>query len=234
LLRAGARPERVRTVLNGIDHEAFVRNPARVASMRDSLGFGSTDVVIGSVGRLEPQKRFDLLIDAFAEARQAHPGLRLVIAGDGSLAGSLRAQVDRLALGSSCLLLGHRSDVVDLHHAFDLYVQSSDYEGTPNAVLEAMALETPVVATDVGGTSQLVADGRDGLIVPLRDHAALVRAIDAVVCQPNQAKARATAARRRIETDLSFSTRMARVEEIYEELMAHRHRQGATPVALRA
>lgn len=71
-----------------------------------------------------------------------------------------------MGLGDSCRFLGHCADVRDFYHALDLFVQSSEYEGTPNVVLEAMALEVPVVATDVGGTAELVEHEVHGLIAP--------------------------------------------------------------------
>ena len=102
---------------------------------------------------LEPQKRFDLLIDAFASLAATRPDLHVFVAGDGSTLPALRRQVAGLGeVGQRVHLLGHRADVDLLHHAFDVFVQSSDYEGTPNAVLEAMAFETPIVATRAGGT----------------------------------------------------------------------------------
>jgi glycosyltransferase involved in cell wall biosynthesis len=218
LLRHGAKPDRVRTILNGIDQKRFTRDPARTPLVRASLGLDPGTTVIGAVGRLESEKRFDVLIDAVAALRTAQSHVTLMIVGDGSLRGALASQIDRLQLGQSCRLLGHRDDVVDLHHAFDLFVQSSDYEGTPNAVLEAMALGTPVVATDVGGTAQLIRHGIDGLIAPPGDVEALTRAIEQALTDEAGRAARARAARRRVETDLSFETRMAAVEAIYTEL----------------
>ena len=129
LIAAGADEARVTTVLNGIDPSQFRRDRASEAASRRALGLAPGDVVIGAVGRLEPQKRFDVLIDAFAELRRRHPALKLVIAGDGSLRDALDAQRRRLGLLESCLLTGHVADVRPLHHAFDLFVQSSDYEG---------------------------------------------------------------------------------------------------------
>ena len=79
------------------------------------------------------------------------------------------AKAEQLGIAPACRFLGQRDDVGDLHHAFNLFVQSSDYEGTPNAVLESMALETPVVATAAGGTAEVLRDGVDGLIVPTGD-----------------------------------------------------------------
>jgi glycosyltransferase involved in cell wall biosynthesis len=226
LIQHGARPDRVTTVLNGIDHRAFRRDPAKVASMRSQLGLRDEDIVIGDVGRLEPQKRFDLLVDAVAALRASQPHVKLLIAGEGSLREALAQQIARLGLGDVCRLLGHRADVTDLHHAFDLFVQSSDYEGTPNSVLEAMALETPVVATDVGGTAELVRDGIDGLIVPPGNLPALVRAIETALADTGATAVRAASARRRVETDLSFDARMAAVEAIYTDLFERRGAAG--------
>lgn len=218
LLRRGARPERVTTLLNGIDPAAFRRDPARGPAVRAALGLASGDIVLGSVGRLETQKRFDLLLEVFAALRRDRPALRLVLAGEGSLHGELEAAARRLGVEGDVLLLGHRTDVADLHHALDLFVQSSDYEGTPNVVLEAMALETPVVATAAGGTAELIEDGVHGLIVPTGDAARLREAIERALDDREVTARRTAAARARVEGPLSFRARMRALEEIYEEL----------------
>jgi glycosyltransferase involved in cell wall biosynthesis len=228
LVRTGSRAERVDVVLNGIDAQQFVRRPDGEAAVRESLGLEPETFVVGSVGRLEPQKRFDLLLQAFAAVRSHAPHLRLVIAGDGSERVRLDAMVRQLGLDASCLLLGHRTDVALLHHAFDLFVQASDYEGTPNAVLEAMAMGTPVVATSAGGTAELVRDGIDGLVVAPGSAGLLATAIDAVLHDLGAARSRAQSARRRVETDLSFDTRMRRVEAIYTSLVDGRRRTAGT------
>jgi len=98
-------------------------------------------------------------------------------------------------------------------------VQSSDYEGTPNAVLEAMAFETPLVATSAGGTAELVEDGRHGLIIPIGDLTVLTRTVAAALDDETGRRQRAAAARQRVETDLSFETRMRKLERIYERLV---------------
>ena len=134
--------------------------------------------------------------------------------------------MSKLGLGESCLLVGHRLDIADLHQAFDLFVQSSEYEGTPNAVLEAMAMTTPLVATDVGGTGELALDGVHGILVPPHDVGALRSAIERVTTDPEGARTRAVAARQRIETELSFQARTRRLERIYEQL-AREHKDVA-------
>jgi glycosyltransferase involved in cell wall biosynthesis len=222
LVRAGARPERVEMMLNAIDPEAFRRNPADVSEVRRALDFKPGEFVIGAVGRLEAQKRFDLLIEAFAPLALEQPRLQLVIVGDGSCRNALETQAIACGIRSQCRFLGHRGDIGTVHHAFDLFVQSSEYEGTPNAVLEAMAMETPLVATDVGGTRDLARPGVEGVIVPAHSVSALRRAIEDVLADPTTARARAVAARRRIETDLSFETRTRRLEAIYDQLAEDR------------
>jgi glycosyltransferase involved in cell wall biosynthesis len=219
LIERGAAPERVVVLLNAIDPDQFRRSETRRQAMRTSLGYGETDVVIGAVGRLERQKRFDLLLEGFAPLAATHPGLRLAIAGDGSLRGDLESQASRLEISQRCAWLGHRNDIADLHDAFDIFVQSSEYEGTPNAVLEAMAMETPLVATDVGGTCELASPDVHALIVPPQDAGCLASAIRAVIDDPASARMRAREARRRVESELSFAARTRALEHVYQELI---------------
>ena len=222
LVAHGTPPSKVVTILNGIDHTAFRRDPTRAPSIRRALGLRDDDVVVGAVGRLEPQKRFDLLIEAVAELQSRHRSLKLLIVGDGSLRRRLTDQIERLGLSRSCSLLGHRTDIVDLHHAFDLFVQSSDYEGTSNALLEAMALETPIVATDVGGTGEIIRHDVDGLIVQPGDLRSLARAIEIALGDRDASVSRVASARHHVETDLSFDARMNALEAIYVDLFARR------------
>lgn len=221
LIEHGADPTRVTTVLNAIDHRQFKRDHSKVADCRAALGLTPQHVAIGAVGRLEPQKRFDLLMEAFAALHITRPELRLVIAGDGSLRRPLEAQRQALGLNDSVILTGHVTDVMPLHHAFDLFVQSSDYEGTPNAVLEAMAMETPIVATEAGGTAELVHDGVHGRIIPIGKVDRLIHATEAALADPGAMRVMADRARTRVENELSFESRVRRVEGIYQEVMGH-------------
>jgi glycosyltransferase involved in cell wall biosynthesis len=233
LVRAGAEASRVTVLLNGIDPSAFRADPERRDRVRRALGYEPGDQLIGAVGRLEEQKRFDLLIEAFAALRPEWPRARLVIAGDGSLRSRLEGLAARLGVSDACRFLGHRLEVADLHDAFDLFVQSSEYEGTPNAVLEALAMETPLVATDVGGTRELAFPGVHALIVPPHDVQALRSAIVALLADPAAARARAAAGRTRVEHELSFAERTRRLERIYDALMVEHGRSLAEADACR-
>jgi glycosyltransferase involved in cell wall biosynthesis len=219
LLAHGARPDRVRTLLNGIDPAAFRRRREDEPAAKARFGFPSDAFVLGAVGRLEPQKRFDILLDAFADIARRDSRLRLLIAGEGSARHTLEAQIASLGLGGRCLLAGQQEDIVGVHHALDLFVQSSEYEGTPNVVLEAMALETPIVATDVGGTSELCEDGIHGLIVPSGDMPALAKAIETLIADTDRRGVLVSAARKRVEHDLSFERRVKALDDLYQTLM---------------
>ena len=220
LIGAGVPAGRVTTVLNGIDPHTFRRRHEDDARMRAELKVPTAAVVIGAIGRLEREKRFDLLLDAVAQLGGLRPALRLVIVGDGSLHARLVAQAQALGIADLCVFTGRRSDVADLAHAFDVLVQTSDTEGTPNAVLEAMALEVPVVATAVGGTGDLITSEVHGLLVPRRQPAAVAAAITRTLDDPRATATRVAAARQRIEGELAFETRMRAVEKVYTHLAA--------------
>ena len=219
---SGVNSERIVILANGIDPHVYRRIPARRAPSRADFGFRDDDVVIGAVGRLGPEKRFDLLIDVVGRIASHRPNVRLLIAGDGPLRASLEERAARAFAPDICRFLGHCSDVVTLHHALDLFVMSSDHEGSPNVILEAMALETPIVATAVGGTPHLVRNKVDGLLVAPRDPAALERGIESSIDDPAARRARAAAARVRVERELSFAGRQEALERIYEDLVRNR------------
>jgi glycosyltransferase involved in cell wall biosynthesis len=219
LVAHGAPPERITTVLNAIDPRAFRREPEKVAAARARFQLQPDQIAIGAVGRLEPQKRFDLLLEAFGELYRRNPKLHLIIAGDGSLRQSLEEQRQSSDLRDGVSFTGHITDVIQLHHALDLFVQSSDYEGTPNAVLEAMAMETPIVATEAGGTAELVHDGVHGRIIPCGRVDKLIHAIAATMLDPAATRRMMLRARQRVEGELSFESRVRKVEAIYQELV---------------
>ena len=218
LVRHGADPDRITVILNAVDPSAFSRRPDTRTTARRSLQLDDHHFLIGAIGRLEREKRFDLLIRGFGEIARQHEHARLAIVGEGSWRAQLEGIIAELGLGERCRLLGLRHDVLDLYQAFDVLVQSSETEGTSNVILEGMATEVPIVATDVGGTRELIRHDVEGLIVPRLDVPALSRAISDVVAAPDAARERARRARRRVETELSFEARTRKLEGVYVDL----------------
>jgi glycosyltransferase involved in cell wall biosynthesis len=218
IIRWGACPDKVHVIPNGIDIDGFRRCDAARHRIRQELGIPSDHVVVGAIGRLAKEKRFDVLIDAIAQLRQQGRAIVLVIAGSGELDNALSAHIRRHDLTGCCKLLGYRRDVAQLYSAFDVYAQSSDNEGTPGVLVEAMSCEVPIVATEVGGTGDLIEHGKCGLLVPRRSPSLLSQAIERVICDPSLASALAGRARRRVETHFSLAGRTAQLEQLYRTL----------------
>lgn len=217
-------PARVRFVANGIDG----RPPTSGRDMRAELGIARDARVVGSVGTLRAQKRFDVLLRAAADIAPRCPGLRVVLVGEGPERPRLEALAAELALGETLLMLGARDDVPDVLQALDVAVVSSDFEGSPLSVLEYMEAGLPVVATAVGGLPHMVGDGTHGILVPRRDPVALGEAIEGLLADPGRRRELGAAGRRRRRAEFDLSGMVAEIEQLYEQLYAAR-RGGTRP-----
>jgi len=167
---------------NAIPTELYMPDAARRAEWRSQHAVPQDALVYTCVAGLRPIKNHRLLLQAFAEAVQRLPDALLLLVGppdrlNPSYAESLKALAQELGLEQCVRFLGSRADVPDILRASDVFVLSSDYEGNPLSVLEAMAAGLPVISTAVGGVPELVQDGATGLLVPAGDAHALAEAI---------------------------------------------------------
>lgn len=163
--------------------EVSTPSPEQVRLTRESLAGGGS-VLVASAGRLEEQKGYEYLVRAARFVVDQHPHVRFVVAGCGPRRPALERLIGELGLDDHFHLLGFRSDVPAVLAACDLFVSSSLWEGLPLAVLEAMLLARPVVATDVGGTREVVRPGETGILVPPRDPVGLALALSRLVDDP--------------------------------------------------
>jgi glycosyltransferase involved in cell wall biosynthesis len=226
LQRWGVPAQRTHVLLNGVDPQAFQPDEALRRQARAAWGYDEHDWIIGGVGRVEQQKRFDLLLEAFAQVLAAEPRARLLVAGDGSLLESLRQEVAQRGLEPFVRLAGHCPRMHEVYCGLDLLAQSSDYEGTPTVVVEAMACGVPVVATDAGGTRQLLDSERQGLIVPCGRPDLLAAAILRLRREPEARSRGVREARQRVEEQLTYARRTERLVQLYESLGARRRERG--------
>ena len=145
--------------------------------------FDNREKTIVSVGRLQPQKNQALLIDAFALIAKDFPDYTLKIYGDGVLKEELQNQIAKAGLGNQVILMGAHKDVLNKINTSSLFVLSSDFEGLPNALIEAMCIGIPSVSTDCspGGARELIEDGENGFVVPCNDAQALADAMKKVL-----------------------------------------------------
>lgn len=170
-------PDKAHTVLNGIPVERFEHSATARSVARQQLGLADDDLVIGCVGRLVELKNHHRMIEVMPALLARHPGLKLVIIGDGVRAAALRQQIEALGLAGHVLLAGQRSDVGTLLCAFDVFALPSQTEGLSIALLEACATGLAIVATRVGGNVEIITDGESGLLVPADDNTALRNAL---------------------------------------------------------
>jgi len=219
---AGVPAGRLVLLENGIDTEMFRRCTAP-AEARRQLGLDPRIPLIGAVGRLSPEKGFDLLIRAFARVQaQAQVGpMKLVILGEGPERERLAALADECGAAGNVMLPGFQGDVRPWYEAMDGFVLSSLREGLPNVVLEAMAMHVPVAATSVAGVPRLVQHEATGLLLPPGSVGALTEAMQRLLTDHPAAEGWAAAARRLVEQCFSFACRMKQLREVYDELMGH-------------
>jgi glycosyltransferase involved in cell wall biosynthesis len=211
---------RVVVIPNGIDVERFCVRP-RDGAVRAELGLDPETPVIGSIGRLEPIKGYDVMVRALARVRSHWRGPRppvLVVAGDGSERRALDALVRELGLQGAAFLLGWRDDPTALLASFTLFTMSSHSEGTSVSLLEAMSSGLCPVVTDVGGNRAVLGEALAHRLVPPRDPAALAEAWLDTLRDDGRRRVDGAGARERVVGHYGVETMVAAYQRLYEEL----------------
>ena len=160
--------QKIVIIPNGVD-PAIVHSELSVAEARDRLGVPRDCHVLGAAGRLEHIKRLDIFLEAAKLLSAERRDTWYVIAGEGKEEARLRALTQSLGLGDRVMFLGHRDDIYDVLRALDILVLSSDHEGLPMVLLEALCLGVVVVARAVGGIPEVIQNGVNGILVDLPD-----------------------------------------------------------------
>jgi len=213
---------------NGVDTERFDLGPADAEAKR-ALGLDPERPVVGTVGRLEARKGQDQLLTATATMRMHADGRapQVVVVGDGPTRQALEAQARALGICEEVRFLGGQADVRPALRAMDVFVLPSREEGMSNAILEAMAAGRPVVATDVGGNGEILADGRTGVLVPGGDCDAMAAAILRLVNDGESGRRLGAAARADVTARFGARASVARLERLYEERLGTGGRRAA-------
>jgi glycosyltransferase involved in cell wall biosynthesis len=223
----GLDPEKVRVIRNGIE-----KLPPLARDLRRDLGLPRGGPVIGTLAVLRPEKALEVLVKAAALLAPRFSGLRVVIAGAGPEEHRLRLLVHELRLEETVLLIGFRTDIADVLAALDIAVFSSDREGMPLAMIEAMAAGKAIVATRIAGIPELVRDGEEALLVPPRDPAALADAVARLLEDAELRNRLASRAQERQRRELDIRSTVEAFEQLYEELYARSSRGGNRARAL--
>jgi glycosyltransferase involved in cell wall biosynthesis len=215
----GLRPDKVVLIPNGVDVDRCDPERYDAPAIRAALGIAREERVVGSVGHLSPVKgHADLLRAAGALVRKGAP-LRVLLIGDGPLRGALQEQARTSGIAERVTFAGVQEDVPRHLAALDVFALPSHTEGMSNALLEAMAMARPVVATAVDGNADVVEDGVTGRLVPPRTPDALARALDDLFGEPARARELGREARRRVASRYSLPLMVSRYEELYLSLV---------------
>jgi len=221
------RPGQVRVIPLGFDLAPFAMSPPEAAAartrMRERLGVPQDAPLVTTVARLVPIKRVDVFLQAAGRVAASHPNTWFCVAGDGELRDELLASAHARALGPRVAWPGFVAEMPDLYAASDVVVLCSDNEGTPVSLIEALAAEVPVVATDVGGVPAVVAHEESGLLAPRGDAAAVAAGMARLLDDPELRARLAGAGRRSVMERFDLGRLVADVVALYRDGPAGRH-----------
>ena len=222
-------PRRGSVIYDGIDpppERTLAALDEAKRTVRSEFGLAAETKLIGMLARVAPQKDFETLIRAAAPVVARHPDVRFMVAGDCTASEVSRnhyAHVQNLlresGLTGSFIFTGYRSDALRLLGAFDIVALSTNYEGLPLALLEAMAYAKAVVATAVDGIPELITDGIDGFLTPHADAEVLAAKLLALLDQPTLAVRLGTAARQTVLKNFTAEHFANRMMDLYTRLL---------------
>jgi glycosyltransferase involved in cell wall biosynthesis len=216
--RESINPRRIAVIPTAVDTERFSPGTAD-PEVRQRLGAAPGSALLISVGRLDKLKGHSTLIEAFALVAAKKPNVRLAFVGEGAERDVLQAQTRARGLGDRITFAGGIGDVVPYLRAADLFVLASNTEGMPGAVLEAMAVGLPIVATAVGGTPEAVSDGETGLLVPPRDPDRCAAAVERLLDIAALARQMGQRARLRAAERFSIRCTLQLTQELYARFL---------------
>ena len=210
-------PAKVVRLLNGVALERFEHDTSARARARERLGLQPQDLVIGCVGRLVELKNHRGLIDVLPELVAGFPRLRLVIVGGGALREQLVQHARQLGVDERVVFAGEQPEVAGLLPAFDVFALPSTTEGLSVALLEAAASGLAIVATAVGGNTEIIEHGRTGLLVPVGDAAALAGALRSLLSEPALGASLGRAARAWVTGNASLASMFSSHDRMYRD-----------------
>ena len=218
----GIAPDKVTKIYNGIELDQYKPNLGPSGKFRKEFLAGEDELVVGSVGRLTYEKGHEFLLKSMPKVLESFPRTKFVLVGDGQLKLKLENLAKELEISQTCMFLGFRDDIPQVLSSFDVFVLPSIMEGHPIAILEAMAMAKPIVASDINGIREQIENGRTGILVPPGDPQALAEGINQMLKDRTQAKKLGTEARKQVEEMFDIEQQVALHEEVYKELLKGR------------
>ncbi len=217
LADAGVRKNKISVIYNAID-EKDAKSTASTESVKDCYGIKNVHKVIGVVGRLSPEKGQIIFLKAFQKAVKIHPEIKALIVGDGPDRKTLQGYCRDNGLEDKVIFTGYQENVANFYQVFDILVLPSYTEGLPNAVLEAMLFEVPVIATSVGGVPEVI-NNSNGILVPPDNHDILADKMIKLLQDDELRKSVGLKGRESLYPRFSPSYRANQIIALYKELL---------------
>jgi glycosyltransferase involved in cell wall biosynthesis len=218
-------PEKIQVLYNGIDLTQMDVSEDR-KEIRKALGIKPDEVVVGVIARLEEQKGHKVLLEALSLIPQLPDTLKVLLVGDGKLRLFLEEETRKRGLSTCVLFLGTRKPVFPILSALDLFLLPSLWEGFSVALLEAMAMGLPVIATRVGGAEEVITSGQEGLLIPPGNPQDLAEAIQKALAHLERFQQMAGRGRERVRQNFSEERHLTLLQELYQEVLTAK---GMTP-----
>ena len=225
MINSGVCEQNIEVIYNGIDTDSWKCHDTQ-SHARADLGIADAFPVIGYVGRITPEKDLDTWLRVAGVIERHYPEARFVIVGEGKdqvLTEKLQRTVIELGLSGKVNFVGFHSVLQPLYSAMDIFLLTSDREGLPNCILEAMSMGIPVVTTGVGGAPELVMHGHTGYVGQVADVQGLSTAVMKLVQNKALSSKMGEAGRVRVEEKFSFRHRLEQIESLYERMVAEVH-----------
>jgi len=219
MVDSGIDADKIDLIYNAIDVDLWNRTKVE-SSFRSELNVPDTAKLVGVVGRLSKEKGIDTTLAVAQQVITARPDTYFVLVGDGPARQEVEKNLLDLGLSKSVFLVGFRKDALNIYAGLDLFLSTSLTEGTPNTVLEALAMEVPVVHTAVGGVPEIVEDGVDGILCRVGDVEGISQAVLSVLNDEERTRKLREQGRKSACTRFSFSARMQAIESLYEQVAA--------------
>lgn len=212
--------KKIQVIINGIDMQEFRRNNESRERIRREFSIVPETSLIGTIGRISPEKGQRYFIEAAAQVLESFPQACFVFVGDGGQGQEMRLYAESLGIADKVIFAGFRADIAQWYSALDIFVLPSLLEGTPMALLEAMSTGVPVVATDVGGVGHIIQDGENGLLVPSADASKLAAAMNKMLSDLSWAGQLAQKGVRTVEQRYSARKMSEEYIALYDEVLS--------------
>lgn len=220
LIATRINPDKVIVVYNSINTDLYQPNDDYSREeIRFKFGIEGSTILLGTIGRLHPQKGITYLLEGFKEVRNQYKNAKLIIVGEGELKPQLIEQAKYLQIIDSTLFPGAKTNIPEILKALDVFILPSLWEGLPLALLEAMAAGLPVIATGVGGIPEVIENNRSGIIVPTADPGAIYSSIHRLISDPELRDSMGEAGRKRVVEKFDVKKNILQLERIYTQLL---------------